>query len=81
MQAKETRVIYLCSAEGKKAGRRMQKHHLPAFILLVFIAKAGVRRMPTRPLLRKGIIAANGYLAQKCALCADSQLPAFADMA
>ena len=40
------------------------------------------RRTGSRCLrLRKGIIAASGYLAKKCALCADRLLPALAGMA
>ena len=35
---RKTRVIYLCSAEGKRLADRIQTHHLPAFILLSFIA-------------------------------------------
>ena len=32
ISGRKTRVLYLCSAEGKKAGRWVQTHHLPAFI-------------------------------------------------
>ena len=62
---RKTRVIYLCSAEGKKAGRRVQLHHLPAFVLLFSLQRWEHGACLCCPLLRKGIIAASsGYLAQ-----------------
>ena len=41
ISGRKTRVIYLCSAEGKKAGRRVQLHHLPAFVLPALLPERG----------------------------------------
>ena len=49
---------------GRKAGRQMQMHHLPAFVLPVGRQSRARGTCPRSPLFLKGIIAASGYWAQ-----------------
>ena len=64
ISGRKTKVIYLCSAEGKRLADGCSLHHLPAFVLLFLLLRWEHGAYPCRPLLRKGIIAASGYLAQ-----------------
>ena len=72
ISVRKARVIYLCSTEGERLADGYSLHHLPAFILPILLPERGQVVTPRRPLLRKGIIAASGYLAQMWALRADS---------
>ena len=64
ISGRKTRVIYLCSAEGKRLADRSSLYHLPAFVLLFSLQRWEHGACLCCPLLRKGIIAASGYLAQ-----------------
>ena len=62
---RKTRVIYLCSAEGKRLADGCKRIICQPLFLLICNRWNRKRRIYSRcPLLCKGIIAASGYLAQ-----------------
>ena len=64
ISGRKTRVIYLCSAEGKRLADGCKRIICQPLFCQLYCQSGGQGVASGNPLLRKGIIAASGYLAQ-----------------